>query len=88
MEYRDKFERDYREALDKAAQSFDLSEMFEVVESWRRRCCVTRDRDSYRRMMRRASELLFGEVPPDDEPLAFTEKRVLWAPGRDVPLDG
>ncbi len=75
-EYRAEFDRDYRAALVVAGQSLDLSAVHEVVESWRRRCWFTRDRDSYREAMRRAAELLTGEAPPADEPLAVTKARV------------
>jgi hypothetical protein len=85
VEYRGAFERDFRAALDEAAQSLDLAVVLDVMEIWRRRCCITRDRESYRRMMRRASELLFGEVPPEDEPTTVTETGVLSAPGRQRP---
>ncbi len=75
-EYRDDFDRDYRAALDEAGRTLDLAELMAVVESWRRRCCVTRDRESWRQAMRRAAQLLYGEAPPEDEPLAVTEERV------------
>jgi hypothetical protein len=75
-EYRDDFDRDYRAALDEAGTSLDLAGVLETVESWRRRCWFTRDRDSYRQSMRRAAELLTGEVPPENEPVAVTEARV------------
>jgi hypothetical protein len=75
-EYREEFDRDYRAALDEASESLDLACVLETVESWRRRCWFTRDRDSYREAMRRAAELLTGEVPPEDEPVAVTEARV------------
>jgi hypothetical protein len=75
-EYRDEFYRDYRAALDEAGRSLDLAEVLAVVESWRRRAIFTRDREAYRTAMRHASELLTGEVPPEDEPIAVTETRV------------
>jgi hypothetical protein len=75
-EYREEFDRDYRAALDEAGRSLDLTELHAVVESWRRRCCVTRDRGRYRQMMRDASTLLTDEKPPEAEPLSVTETRV------------
>jgi hypothetical protein len=75
-EYREEFDRDYRAALDEAGTSLDLAGVQDMLESWRRRCWFTRDRDSYRQAMRRAAELLTGEVPPEDEPIAVTEARV------------
>jgi hypothetical protein len=86
-EYRADFDRSYRAALDEAAQSFDLAGVLDTVDNWRMRSWVTRDRDAWRHAMRRASELLFGEVPPEDEPTAVTEERVLSAPGRDPQAD-
>jgi hypothetical protein len=40
------------------------------------RAWVTRDPDEHRKVVRRAAELLSGEVPPDDEPVAVTESRL------------
>jgi hypothetical protein len=75
-EYREEFDRDYRAALDEAGRSLELTELHALVESWRRRCCVTRDRVRYQQMMRNASTLLTGEESPADEPLSATEARV------------
>lgn len=75
-EYRDEFDRDYRAVLEDAGRSLDLAELLAVVESWRRRCCFTRDRESHRQSMRRAAELLIGELPPEDEPVGVTEARL------------
>ncbi len=74
-EYRDEFDRDYRAAVEEAGRSLDLAELPAVVESWRRRCCFTRDREGHRQAMRRAVELLTGVLPPEDEPVAVTEAR-------------
>lgn len=75
-EYREDFDRDYRAALEEAGRSLDLSRVHETVESWRRRACVSRDRAAYRRMIRRAAELLEGAPPSADEPTAVTESRL------------
>lgn len=75
-EYRAEFDRDYQAGLQEAGTSLDLSDVLDTVESWRRRCWATRDRDAWRASMRRAAELLTGEMPPEDEPLAVTEERV------------
>jgi hypothetical protein len=75
-EYRDEFDRDYKAALDEAGRTLDLAELLAVVESWRRRCCFTRDREGHGLAMRRAAELLTGQVPPEDEPVAVTEARL------------
>ena len=75
-EYRHTFDRDYRTALDQAARSLDLTEVHDVVEHWRIRCWMTRDRREHRRVVRRAVELLTGSEPPADEPVAVTESRL------------
>ncbi|WP_425424154.1 DUF6247 family protein [Sporichthya polymorpha] len=75
-EYRDAFDRDYRAALDQAAESLDLAPVMDAVENWRLRSWVTRDPAEHRRVVRRAAELLTGVVPPEDEPVAVTEARL------------
>ena len=75
-EYWSAFDQDYRAALDEAASSLDLNGIHRVVEHWRMRSWVTRDRDAHREMVRRAAELLTGEEPPEDEPVAVTEARL------------
>lgn len=75
-EFREAFDRDYRAALDVAAESMELSGVLDVVEHWRMRSWITRDPDEHRRVVRRAAELLTGELPPEDEPVAVTESRL------------
>jgi hypothetical protein len=75
-EYRDGFDRDYRAALDRAAESLELAPLMDVLENWRVRSWVTRDPAEHRRVVRRAAELLTGVVPPEDEPVAVTEARL------------
>jgi len=75
-EYREEFDRNYRAALDEAAGSLELTGLLDTLETWRRRAVFTRDRQAYRAAMRRASELLTGEMPPEDEPVEVTETRV------------
>lgn len=75
-EYRVEFDRDYRAALDEAATALELGGVQDVVENWRVRCWVTRDKQDYRRVVRRAVELLSGEAPPADEPVEATEARL------------
>lgn len=72
-EYRDEFNRDYQAALAEAGRSLDLAGVHDTVEHWRRRSWITRDRQQHRRMVRRAVELLTGQQPPTDEPVAVTE---------------
>jgi hypothetical protein len=75
-EYRAEFDRDYRAALDEAAVSLELSGVQDLMEHWRMRCWVTRDKQDHRRMVRKAVELLTGEMPPEDEPTEVTESRL------------
>jgi hypothetical protein len=75
-EYRDEFDRDYQEALAEAGQSLDLEGVFDVLEHWRMRSWITRDKQQHRRVVRRAVELLTGQEPPADEPVAITEARL------------
>jgi Family of unknown function (DUF6247) len=72
-EYREAFDRDYRNALDEAGRSLDLAGVHDVVEHWRIRSWITRDRQEHRRVVRRAAELLTGVERPADEPTAVTE---------------
>lgn len=75
-EYRDAFDRDYRDALAEVGRSLDLSRLHETVEYWRMRSWVTRDQAEHRRVVRHAVELITGERSPEDEPVAVTETRL------------
>jgi Family of unknown function (DUF6247) len=75
-DYRAAFERDYRAALVEAGQELDLAPVHAVLEHWRMRAWMTRDRATHRRSMRRAVELLTGQQPPEDEPIEVTEARL------------
>jgi hypothetical protein len=75
-EYREKFDLDYQEALDEAGRSLGLEGVFDVLEHWRMRSWITRDKQQHRRVVRRAVELLTGQEPPADEPVAVTEARL------------
>lgn len=75
-EHRDAFDRDYQGALEAAAESLELGDVPDVVEHWRMRAWVTRDPDEHRRVVRQAVELITGEAPPEDEPVAVTEARL------------
>jgi Family of unknown function (DUF6247) len=74
-EYREAFDRDYRAALEEAGQSLDLGGLHDVVEHWRIRSWISRDRPEHRRVVRRAVELLTGSEPPEDEPVTVSESR-------------
>ncbi len=75
-EYRDDFDRDYQEALAEAGRALDLEGVHDTLEHWRMRSWITRDKREQRRVVRRAVELLTGQEPPTDEPVAITEARL------------
>ncbi len=75
-EYRDEFDRDYQEALNEAGRTLDLEGIHDTLEHWRMRSWITRDKQEHRRVVRRAVELLTGQEPPTDEPVAVTEARL------------
>jgi len=54
----------------------ELAGVHDVLEHWRTRAWITRDPTEYRRLVRRATELLTGTAPPADEPVAVTETRL------------
>ena len=74
-EDRAEFDSAYERALAVTRESLDLSELFRVLEFWRRLALLQRDRDGYRALVRRAAELLTGEPVAEDEPLAITRAR-------------
>ena len=59
-----------------AGHTLDLTVVHAVVEHWRTRAWITRDPAEHRRVVRRAVELLAGQAPPVDEPVAVTEARL------------
>lgn len=75
-EYREQFDQDYRAALDEAGRTLELAGILDVVEHWRTRAWITRDPADHRRVVRRVAELLTGQAPPADEPVAVTEARL------------
>jgi hypothetical protein len=75
-EFREEFDRAFRDALDVAAREMDLTSVQETVEHWRRRAWVTRDPEQHRRVVRRAVLALTGELPPEDEPTVLSEDRL------------
>lgn len=72
------FERDWRAVLAKAAETLDLSEVLETLESWRLVAEVTTAAgpEEHRAMYRRAASRLTGEDVPANEPLARTKARL------------
>lgn len=51
------FDRQYRDALQRAADDPDLAPLHECVETWWRRAVLKADPDDYARMMERAEEV-------------------------------
>jgi len=74
-EDRAEFDADYERALTEARQSLDLAELFKTLEQWRRIALLQSNPENFRRVARRAAELLTGQPVPDDEPLAVTRAK-------------
>jgi hypothetical protein len=72
------FEREWRAVLARAAETLDLSEVLETLESWRLVAQLTTAAGSegHRAMYRRAAARLAGEDIPADEPLSRTKARL------------
>ncbi|WP_433784437.1 DUF6247 family protein [Actinomycetospora sp. CA-101289] len=75
-EHHEAFDRAFRAALDEAERELDLQPVHEVVEHWRRRAWITRDREQYRRIVREAVEESTGEAPPESESTRASEARL------------
>jgi hypothetical protein len=69
------FDAAYTAALAGAREQLDLSELFQMLERWRRLAVLQRDPEGYRRMVRRAAEAVTGGPVPADEPLEVTRAR-------------
>jgi hypothetical protein len=74
-EDRARFDAAYELALASARESLDLTELFRTLEHWRRTALIQRDPEEFRRVVRRAAQLLTGEASPVDEPLAVTRAK-------------
>lgn len=74
-EDRSTFDTAYSAALDEARASLDLTELLDLVESWRRIAALQADRQNFARVARRAAELRTGEPVPADEPLSVTRAK-------------
>jgi ribosomal protein L12E/L44/L45/RPP1/RPP2 len=72
------FEREWRAVLAKAAETLDLSEVLETLESWRLVAQLTAAAGpaAHRAMYHRAAARLTGRSVPADEPLARTKARL------------
>jgi hypothetical protein len=66
------FDADYEQALSLARTSRDLTELFTVLEHWRRLAMLQSEPEVFRRVARRAAELHTGQLRPEDEPLSVT----------------
>lgn len=74
-EDRDVFDAEYRDALTEARENLDLTALFKTLEHWRRVAVLQSDPTNFRRVVRRAAELLTGETIPDNEPLVVTRSK-------------
>lgn len=74
-EDRSEFLSEYAAALDAAHESLDLTGLFQMLEHWRRVAALQADPQVFRRVARRAAELLTGQPSPQDEPLAVTRQK-------------
>jgi hypothetical protein len=72
------FEGEWRRVLARAAETLDLSEVLETLQSWRRvaRLTAAAGAQGHRAMYRRAAARLTGEDIPADEPVARTKARL------------
>lgn len=70
------FDREYRRVMAEAADTLDLSGVFEMLRRWQRVAWSSHDSpDAHRRMLEQAERLAAGEVVPT-EPWAATKARL------------
>jgi len=84
-EERSDFDEQWRKALADAADSLDLTEVHEVLNSWRRRATITTHlgHDGYRQMLARAERILrTGEPEPGSVPLDEIKELIAERLGR------
>jgi hypothetical protein len=62
-------------ALEATKYSLDLTELFTMLEQWRRIAALQSDPQRFARVVRRAAEQLTGQACPPDEPLAVTRDK-------------
>ncbi|MGH3830885.1 MAG: DUF6247 family protein [Pseudonocardiaceae bacterium] len=72
------FDQQWRDAMAKATETLDLSEVLATLESWRRvaRLTAVNGPEAHRAMYRRAAARLAGENVPVDEPLPQVKARL------------
>ena len=75
-EERVEFDQAYRRALAEAADTLELAGVLDMLEHWRHRAIISADPQAYRRMLRRAAQLLSGDEVPEDESLAQLKARL------------
>jgi hypothetical protein len=76
VEEREEFDQDYRRALTQAGETLDLADVLDTLEHWRRRAIMSTDPGAYRRMLRRAAQLLCGVEVPEDESIEALKQRL------------
>ncbi|MQA26807.1 MAG: hypothetical protein GEU94_15395 [Micromonosporaceae bacterium] len=69
------FDAAYAAALETARQRLELTELFDMLEQWRRVAVLHSDRDNFRAVARRTAELVTGDPVPADEPLETTRAK-------------
>ena len=74
-EDRAEFLAELDEVLTSVRGSLDLTELFTMLEHWRRVAALQADPEVFARVARRAAEVITGERSPDDEPLAVTRAK-------------
>jgi Family of unknown function (DUF6247) len=74
-EDRTAFETAYGQALARARDDLDLTELFQTLEHWRRLALLQRDPTRFASIARRVAERLTGTSVAEDEPLAQTRRR-------------
>ncbi|WP_133828153.1 DUF6247 family protein [Actinomycetospora succinea] len=72
---REQFDEAFASALAETRASLDLTGLFRTLEHWRGIAALHADRERFRRVARRAAQLLTGEPSPDDEPLEVTRAK-------------
>jgi hypothetical protein len=79
------FDRQWRKAMTEAADSLDLADVFNTLDSWRRRATITTHlgHDGYRGMLARAEHVLrTGEPMPGAVPLEEIKELIAGRLGR------
>ena len=70
------FDTAYEVALAVAREQLELTELFKILEHWRRLALLQRDPARFTSVVRRAAERLSGATVPDGEPLNQTRRRL------------